>query len=1008
VAGNSALTVSVGADITDLQTKVAQAKVEFQAASAAMMKVARDARAASDDMKGSFGPELQRTAGQAAQATVEYNKVASALKDKLKPAIKETREAMGGLQGVIGQNRVAFNELTHTTRAVADGFASGINPMTLFTEEFFRVAQAITEFNTISISTIAKFGAIGAAAVAAAGAVYLYANRLAEIRDAKDTSASFQARGVDLKPDVAEGYMRSLKEAGWTVKAFADVNDDSVRKILDEFQKIPQATPQLMDALVHALPDMAQMMHQGPEEAAKGISAALTDLKGRGSEYVESLTHSADATNAFNESLAKSPLLGQTVLLNTLSQKLREYATNSNAARNTNPGLMASILEGPTDGSLTDLSMQAEGIPHKSREDQAEDRSSSTTMKFALANAAANEKNFIPDESAINAALERIAQDTSRTKAQVLADQVAYLKKEIDTTEGSYTAKQAIVKLYESKEVDLRRQTGAEELEVIRTNASTAAAAAGASRAAEVAAQKAVLNAGLQDEKLTADDKLELRKQLAQLDVREVRADAANQKKTQEEMWQDYSATMRNAITDARGNYAQELKIAEAWVAEGKRLFGQHVHNYEDAISAMAALTKKQEEDLKKAAENQANIERNLAEASANLGKIGAKSDVGEFKPNIGLVFDDSAMEGKVSSEIAKLKAALDTQLAGLQQSINGKLKLGDTVGASADYKTMTADVEEFANKAQELNEKAAAAVEASWSKITTPIGNAFDKIFDDALTGHQRIGIAAERAALGMVEDWAKASLRIVATEAAKQLQLTFMTRAGAIARGQSTAQEELTTLKSILAAVSQTTAGQAAQTGATAAGTATRVAITQAGAAAGHAAEAAAGAKTVMGDAAKAASGTYSSVAQIPYVGWILAPAAAAVAFAAVAGFEGLASAEGGWDNVPTDGALTELHKNEMVMPAHLANGIRNMVANGQAMPASAGRPNLGAAAANVTNNGGNSSKFEVNHTQNFNGVNGASAGQIAQSTRSGNRQLHETLKSWHANGATKLPGR
>jgi hypothetical protein len=44
MAGNSALTVSVGADITDLQTKVAQAKVEFQAASAAMMKVARDPR----------------------------------------------------------------------------------------------------------------------------------------------------------------------------------------------------------------------------------------------------------------------------------------------------------------------------------------------------------------------------------------------------------------------------------------------------------------------------------------------------------------------------------------------------------------------------------------------------------------------------------------------------------------------------------------------------------------------------------------------------------------------------------------------------------------------------------------------------------------------------------------------------------------------------------------------------------------------------------------------------
>jgi hypothetical protein len=38
------------------------------------------------------------------------------------------------------------------------------------------------------------------------------------------------------------------------------------------------------------------------------------------------------------------------------------------------------------------------------------------------------------------------------------------------------------------------------------------------------------------------------------------------------------------------------------------------------------------------------------------------------------------------------------------------------------------------------------------------------------------------------------------------------------------------------------------------------------------------------------------------------------------------GLASAEGGWDRVPQD-TLAMIHKNEMVLPANLAENIRGM---------------------------------------------------------------------------------
>jgi hypothetical protein len=79
------------------------------------------------------------------------------------------------------------------------------------------------------------------------------------------------------------------------------------------------------------------------------------------------------------------------------------------------------------------------------------------------------------------------------------------------------------------------------------------------------------------------------------------------------------------------------------------------------------------------------------------------------------------------------------------------------------------------------------------------------------------------------------------------------------------------------------------------------------------------------IMTDAKGAAAGAYNATVGIPYVGPFLAPAAAAVAFAGVMAF-----AEGGWDRVPSD-QVAMIHKNEMVLPAHIAEPVRQMAAAG-----------------------------------------------------------------------------
>ena len=101
----------------------------------------------------------------------------------------------------------------------------------------------------------------------------------------------------------------------------------------------------------------------------------------------------------------------------------------------------------------------------------------------------------------------------------------------------------------------------------------------------------------------------------------------------------------------------------------------------------------------------------------------------------------------------------------------------------------------------------------------------------------------------------------------------------------------------------------------------------------------------KSVVGsNATQAASGAASSQASIPYVGPILAVAAMAAMMAAVMGLMGggggggstttttrIPSAAGGWDIPAGINPLTQLHENEMVLPAEHAQTIRDMAGQG-----------------------------------------------------------------------------
>jgi hypothetical protein len=490
-------------------------------------------------------------------------------------------------------------------------------------------------------------------------------------------------------------------------------------------------------------------------------------------------------------------------------------------------------------------------------------------------------------------------------------------------------------------------------------------------------------------------------------------------KKTAEEEFEAYKGGIDRQLAAARDNYPLKISLLEQEVAEAKRLFGEKSKAAIEAETEIAEVQARQQEAAIKGLEAQLEATRNVQKAMADIDAAGSKSNVGEFKASFGLVFDDSALQAQVQAQVAKLRAALDDQLAGLQSEIQGRLDIAKSLEPGSDafneqMKTVTADFaamaaanKEFTDQAVSLNERAAQAVDQAWSSITNPIASGFSKVLDAALSGHQNIVRSAESAAASIVSTWAKAAITQLAHWLMSELGMTSATAAGAATRAALGNSSETQQLQQIATLLQKYLAGEQAKTLATITSAATQTATKTAAAGAGQAADAAASGKTIMGDAAKAFSGTYAALAGIPLIGPFIAPVAAAGAFAAVAAYETLASAEGGQERVPRNGQMTVLHKDEMVLPAHVADSVRSM-ANSAPRLASAGSGGSGNSSV-VNSTGDTSHNISVHYAPTIHapGV-AASSADLADALRSSHQELNTYMRNTYVNGGLNLPGR
>jgi hypothetical protein len=294
----------------------------------------------------------------------------------------------------------------------------------------------------------------------------------------------------------------------------------------------------------------------------------------------------------------------------------------------------------------------------------------------------------------------------------------------------------------------------------------------------------------------------------------------------------------------------------------------------------------------------------------------------------------ESAAYAKAKDAEVELEASHDRQIAALSAQL-AKQQIAD------------------AKQVQEAHAKAVAATVKSYQSIVQPINNAFQQTITGVLRGSETLQQGMQKAAQSIVLSFIQGAEKMAVTWAEKQLAMLVTT---------TTTQTAIT----------------AAQT-------------------AGHAAKAAQDSASIGNDAYKAAAGAYSAVVGIPIVGPVLAPAAAAAAFAGVMAFD-VISAEGGMGTVPFNDMPALLHRNEMVLPASIAEPLRI------GLPAIAAMPNVGAMMNNQSSTN-NSLTYAPNIDASGSGMDMTALESMMMAQQEEMAQLFGVLSN---NGSPMLPGR
>jgi len=299
---------------------------------------------------------------------------------------------------------------------------------------------------------------------------------------------------------------------------------------------------------------------------------------------------------------------------------------------------------------------------------------------------------------------------------------------------------------------------------------------------------------------------------------------------------------------------------------------------------------------------------------------------------------DLSALQDGVG-QAGDLLAGLDPVIAALAQPMQAfQASVTQAFGDTAPATAWSQSVQTASSQASAASLSAATVIGTAWNKTMNSLGGVYTSNINQLLKGTETFQTAFTNLGEQMLSRFLGWCLQMATQWAVKEITQTAASASGAAAR---------------------TTTELASQT-------------------AGLAASATTAMADISNSAGRAAAGAYAATASTPIVGPILAPAAAATALAAVLEFGGqVFSAAGGWGQVPSDGSLTALHKDEMVLPASIAGPLRAMTSSWSAGSGPLAAPNP----ASASSAGPGGASGDVHHHWNIQAVDARSFSQLAR---------------------------
>lgn len=361
----------------------------------------------------------------------------------------------------------------------------------------------------------------------------------------------------------------------------------------------------------------------------------------------------------------------------------------------------------------------------------------------------------------------------------------------------------------------------------------------------------------------------------------------------------------------AKDDQATQMRLQDEKMAVIARSYGEDSQQYRNALREKNRMAR----DF---ARENIEIERDRIDRIADIAQIGADTqneiariqlderkamvqdmaDVGGIDPRERLVALGQALDEELALEVDHERKIFEIKA----QSIRDQIALYSEL--APERRKLLADLEVLeANHASRMDQMRAAQ-QAKIKQHNRDVAKETRQMWIDSL---QPVGNAFNGILQGMIQQ--TDSFRNLFIGAMDQLFSQFVNNA--INMGV------------------QWLATQLGMTAATQAQNTTRMASDAAAATTSAATASAAGLTQITTNAAVGASGAFAATAPIPFVGPALAPGVAAAAMAAILGFGALLSAEGGMDIPSGQNPLTQLHEEEMVLPKHLANPLRAMLA-------------------------------------------------------------------------------